>query len=313
MELNKELTYQQLCQFFNEKESRSGNVRKYQMERWQELYDIQKISRGKYIIKSKYTPEQTEMIKAEKNYSNFVEATLLNFIAEGPITESYTYTNLRKGIAMINKHYSEYRNCLEKLKLELPQNSNIFDIDKIESEWFNIADRHDKYVLKKALERLRSRGLIDYTESYIFQRILLKNGNTIFSQPILATEEQKAELEQVKIDFMDFYGMQSAQDIYKRGEFIVKQYYAAINKKVKEFGFDHYARTFIISRPSELKRVVNSFAPKFNNAQVNRLLKSKRFGIIPKIIHEQMIDKTIKYEPEIFATAEELKQIKKEG
>ena len=151
MELNKELTYQQLCQFFNEKESRSGNVRKYQMERWQELYDIQKISRGKYIIKSEYTPEQTEMIKAEKNYSNFVEATLLNFIAEGPITESYTYTNLRKGIAMINKHYSEYRNCLEKLKLELPQNSNIFDIDKIESEWFNIADRHDKYVLKKAL------------------------------------------------------------------------------------------------------------------------------------------------------------------
>lgn len=306
MELNKELTYQELCKLFNEKESRSGSVRKYQMERWQESYNIEKVKRGRYIIRGEYTPEQKQLIKAEKNYNNFVEATLLNFIAEGPIVEIYTYTKLRKGIAMINKHYSEYRSCLDKLQLELPYSANSLDISKIEMEWFNIADRHDKYVLKRALERLRDRGLIDYTESYIFQNSYLTKSGVVFTQPTQATEQQKAELEQVKIDFMKAHNMQSVQDIYKSGEYLIKQYYSAVNDKVNEFGFNHYARAFVVSRPSELKRSVNYFAPKFNKAQVDRLLKSRRFKMIPPLIHEQMIDKTIKVMPEIFATAEEL-------
>lgn len=308
MELNKELSYPELCKIMGEKESRSGNVRKYQMERWQESYDIQKLKRGRYVIKAEYTPEQTQMIKAEKNYNNFVEATLLNFIAEGAITEIYTYTKLRKGIAMINKHYSEYRNCLDKLTLELPANSNIFDIDKIESEWFNIADRHDKYVLKQALERLRDRGLIDYTESYVFQNSYLTDQGVIFTQPVQATEQQKAELEQVKVEFMKAHNMQSVQDIYKGGEYLIKQYYGGVNNKIQEFGFNHYARAFIISRPNELKKVAGYFAPKFNKAQVDRLLKSRRFKMIPPVVHEQMVKKAIKYEPDVFATAEELKK-----
>lgn len=306
MELNKELSYPDLCKIMGEKESRSGNVRKYQMERWQESYDIQKLKRGRYIIKAEYTPEQVQMIRAEKNYNNFVEATLLNFIAEGAITETYTYTKLRKGIAMINKHYSEYRSCLDKLALELPANSNIFDIDKIESEWFNIADRHDKYVLKRALERLRERGLIDYTESYVFQNSYLTKQGVVFTQPVQATDQQKAELEQVKVEFMKAHKMQSVQDIYKGGEYLIKQYYGAVNDKVQEFGYNHYARAFIILRPSELKKVVGYFAPKFNKAQVDRLLKSRRFKMIPPIVHEQMIDKTIKIIPQVFATTEEL-------
>lgn len=314
MELNKELSYQDLCKLFNEKESRSGSVRKYQMERWQESYDIEKAKRGKYIIRAEYTPEQTQIIRAEKNYNNFVEATLLNFIAEGSVVEIYTYTKLRKGIAMINKHYSEYRNCLDKLALDLPVNTNIFDINKIEAEWFNIADRHDKYVLKRALERLRERGLIDYTESYVFQNSFLTKGGIVFTQPIQATEQQKAELEQVKIEFMKIHGMQSVQDIYKGGEYLIKQYYEAVNNKVQEFGYNHYARAFVISRPSELKKVAGYFAPKFNKAQVDRLLKSRRFKMIPPLVHEQMIDKTIKVVPEVFVTAEELKQAQeKEG
>lgn len=309
MKLNKEFTYSELCELMGEKESRSGSVRKYQMERWQESYDIQKLKRGRYVIKAEYTPEQTQMIKAEKNYNNFVEASLLNFIAEGNTTEIYTYTKLRKGIAMINKHYSEYRNCLDKLSLELPLNATIFDINKLEGEWFNIADRHDKYVLKRALERLRGRGLIDYTESYVFQKSLLTKNGIIFSQPIQATEQQRAELEQVKIEFMKAHNMQSIQDIYKRGEYLIKQYYGAVNNKVQGFGYNHYARAFIISRPSELKKLAGYFAPKFNKAQVDRLLKSRRFKMIPPIIHEQMIDKTIKIVPEIFATANELKEL----
>ena len=107
--------------------------------------------------------------------------------------------------------------------------------------------------------------------------------------------------------------MQSVQDIYKGGEYLIKQYYSDVNNKVQEFGYNHYARAFVVSRPSELKKVAEYFAPKFNKAQVDRLLKSRRFKMIPPIVHEQMVEKAIKYEPEVFATAEELEQIKKEG
>ena len=95
---------------------------------------------------------------------------------------------------------------------------------------------------------------------------------------------------------------------YKLGPTVIKEYYHAISNKIHELGFDEYSKAFIIFRASELKRLVGFFAPKFNNAQVNRLLKSKRFGIIPKSIHEQMVKKAIKYEPDVFATAEELKK-----
>ena len=86
------------------------------------------------------------------------------------------------------------------------------------------------------------------------------------------------------------------QEKYKNGEFITRQYYAAVNLKVRELGYDTYARAFVVSRPKDLKKSVNFFAPKFNKAQVDRLLKSKRFKMIPQTIHEQMTDKTIKIE-----------------
>lgn len=281
----------------NEKESPSGNVRKYQFERWGEQYDIKKISRGKYIALRQYSSEESDMLKAEKNYANFVQAALLNYIADKPITDIYTYTSLREGLSMVNNNYSKYKHCLDELNLNVPKSFSIESLEELENDWFNIADRHDKYVLNSALKKLRERGLIDYIESYVFYTLVkLPNGNMIYSNPTKATDEEKAKLEQVKIDFMKEHNMQSAQDIYKHGEFVTRQYYAAVNLKVKELGYDTYARAFIISRPHDLKKVVNFFAPKFNKAQVDRLLKSKRFKMIPQIIHEQMTDKTVRIE-----------------
>lgn len=297
LELNKELSYKEICQQMNEKESASGNVRKYQLEKWREEYEIEKVGRGKYIILRKYSSEESDMLKAEKNYANFVQAALLNYIADMPITEVYTYTSLREGLSMVNKNYSKYKHCIEQIKLNIPKSFPAESLVKLENSWFNIADRHDKYVLNSALKKLRERGLIDYTESYVFYMLTkMDDGNMIYSNPTKATDEEKSQLEQVKIDFMQNHNMQSAQDIYKHGEFITRQYYAAVNLKVRELGYDTYARAFIVSRPKDLKKSVNFFAPKFNKAQVDRLLKSKRFKMIPQTIHEQMTNKTIKIE-----------------
>lgn len=295
MEINKQLNYKELCKELHDKEVQGGRNKKLQFERWGEQYDIEKIGRGKYIIHKQYTEEEIANIKAEKNYSNFVEAGILNYIAntENVVTVC-TYTNLREGLSMINKNYSKYKYCLEELELQ----TNAFTpelLEQFELTWFRIADQHDKYVIRSALERARKRGLIDYTESYVFYNLVPgPNHSTIWSAPVYASDEQKAQLEQVKVDFMKEHKLNSVQDIYRHGETMVGKYYHAVDKKVKELGYDKYARSFVISRPSDFKRVVNFFAPKFNKAQVDRLLKSKRFKIIPPVIHEQLIDKAIK-------------------
>ena len=49
-------------------------------------------------------------------------------------------------------------------------------------------------------------------------------------------------------------------------------------------------------------------APEFNEMQVNRYLKSKRFNSIPKDMNEQLVEELIKYHKAVFATAEELKK-----
>lgn len=310
-----ELSYRQLCEEFNlEPAINSGKKRKMQLEKLQEQYDIEKTKRGRYIIHRQYTEEEQQLIQAEKNYNNFVQAALLNLIADGDIKQIYTYADFRKKLYMVNKNYFLYKYGKENLNLKVPYDFPDDMVKEFEGRWFTIVEEHDKYILKSNLAKLRDRGIIDYYESYMLRKVYNYDNNKIYEKAQIATDEQRAEIEQAKLDFMDSVHVESIQDLYKLGSKAVKQYYQALHIKIKELGFDDYSKAFIVSRASELKRLVDFFAPKFNNAQVNRLLKSKRFGIIPKSIHEQMIEKAIKYKPEVFATAEELNQAnKKEG
>lgn len=311
MELEKELSYRQLCEEFNlEPAMNSGKKRKLQLESLQNLYNIEKTKKGKYIIHRQYTEEEKALIQAEKNYNNFVQAALLDLIADGDIKQVYTYTDFRKKLYMVNKNYFLYKYGKEEIDIKVPYDFPNDLVEEFEGRWFNIVEKHDKYILKTNLTKLRTRGLIDYYESYMLRKIYHYGQNKIYEKAQLATDEQRAIIEQAKLDFIDSVEVKSIQDLYKLGPKTVKRYYQAIGDKIHELGFDEYSKAFVVSRASELKRLVDFFAPKFNNAQVNRLLKSKRFGIIPKSIHEQMVEKAIKYEPEVFTTAEELKQIK---
>lgn len=309
MELEKELSYRQLCEEFNlEPAMNSGKKRELQLENLQNLYNIEKTKKGKYIIHREYTEEEKALIQAEKNYNNFVQAALLDLIADGDIKQVYTYTDFRKKLYMVNKNYFLYKYGKEEIDIKVPYDFPNDLVEEFEGRWFNIVEEHDKYILKTNLAKLRTRGLIDYYESYMLRKIYHYGQNKIYEKAQLATDEQRAIIEQAKLDFMDSVEVKSIQDLYKLGPKTVKRYYQAIGDKIHELGFDEYSKAFVVSRASELKRLVNFFAPKFNNAQVNRLLKSKRFGIIPKSIHEQMVEKAIKYEPDVFVTAEELKK-----
>lgn len=315
MEFEKELSYKQICSLMGEEESSSGNVRKYQLERWQTQYDIEKVGRGKYIIHSQLTKEESQAIKDRKNYSNFLQATLLQFLSESESsTTVYTYRDIREHLLMVNKNYFPVKYYQKELNLKVPHQYTEELTEALKKIWFDNADSHDEYAIKAALRKLSDKHLISIKETHVFYKhVILPNGNTVSSKPQVATDEQEAEFLQIGLNYLERIGCKNVGELYSKNKFLQQGYYRALVNYIKSLGFDRYARAFVITRASELNRLVKSFAPEFNEMQVNRYLKSKRFNSIPKAINEQMIEELIKYHKVVFATAEELEQIKKEG
>lgn len=310
--MNKELTYSELCQQLNEKEQQGGHNRKAHIEKLQERYDIEKVGRGKYIIHKKLTVEESQAIKDRKNYANFLQATLLQFLSESESsTTVYTYRDIREHLLMVNKNYFPVKYYQKELNLKVPHQYTEELTEALKKIWFDNADSHDEYAIKAALRKLNDKHLISIKETHVFYKhIKLPNGNTVSSQPQVATDEQEAKFLQTGLEYLEKVGCKNVGELYSKNKFIQQGYYRALVNYIKTLGFDRYARAFVITRASELNRLVKSFAPEFNEIQVNRYLKSKRFNSIPKAINEQMIEELIKYHKAIFATAEELRQIK---
>lgn len=310
MEFEKELSYKQLCSLTGEEESSSGNVRKYQLERWQEQYNIEKIGRGKYIIHGQLTKEESQAIKDRKNYANFLQATLLQFLSESESsTTVYTYRDIREHLMMVNPNYFPVKYYQKELNIKVSHKYTAELTEALKKIWFDNADSHDEYAIKAALRKLSDRRLISIKETHVFYKhIRLPNGNTVSSKPELATDEQEAQFLQVGIEYLNKVGCKNVGELYSKSKIIQQGYYRALVNYIKTLGYDRYARAFVITRASELNRMVKFLAPEFNEMQVNRYLKSKRFNSIPKDMNEQLVEELIKYHKAVFATAEELKK-----
>ena len=310
MEFEKELSYKQLCSLMGEEESSSGNVRKYQLERWQEKYNIEKIGRGKYIVHGQLTKEESQTIKDRKNYANFLQATLLQFLSESEAsTTVYTYRDIREHLMMVNPNYFPVKYYQKELNIKVSHKYTAELTEALKRIWFDNADNHDEYAIKAALRKLSDRRLISIKETHVFYKhIRLPNGNTVSSKPELATDEQEAQFLQVGIEYLNKVGCKNVGELCNKSKIIQQGYYRALVNYIKTLGYDRYARAFVITRASELNRMVKFLAPEFNEMQVNRYLKSKRFNSIPKDMNEQLVEELIKYHKAVFATAEELKK-----
>ena len=310
MEFEKELSYKQICSLMGEEESSSGNVRKYQLERWQEKYNIEKIGRGKYIIHGQLTKEESQTIKDRKNYANFLQATLLQFLSESETsTAVYTYRDIREHLMMVNPNYFPVKYYQKELNIKVSHKYTAELTEALKKIWFDNADNHDEYAIKAALRKLSDRRLISIKETHVFYKhIKLPNGNTVSSKPELATDEQEAQFLQVGIEYLNKVGCKNVGELYSKSKIVQQGYYRALVNYIKTLGYDRYARAFVITRASELNRMVKFLAPEFNEMQVNRYLKSKRFNSIPKDMNEQLVEELIKYHKAVFATAEELKK-----
>lgn len=310
MEFEKELSYKQICKEFNEAESSSGRVRQLQLNRWQEEYNIEKIGRGKYIIHGQLTKEESQTIKDKKNYANFLQATLLQFLSESEAsTTVYTYRDIREHLMMVNPNYFPVKYYQKELNIKVSHKYTAELTEALKRIWFDNADSHDEYAIKATLRKLSDRRLISIKETHVFYKhIKLPNGNTVSSKPELATDEQEAQFLQVGIEYLNKVGCKNVGELYNKSKIIQQGYYRALVNYIKTLGYDRYARAFVITRASELNRMVKFLAPEFNEMQVNRYLKSKRFNSIPKDMNEQLVGELIKYHRVVFATAEELKK-----
>lgn len=310
MELNKELTYKELCKELNDEKINSGKGRKLQMERWQTQYDIEKVGRGKYIVHGQLTKEESQAIKDRKNYANFLQATLLQFLSESEAsTTVYTYRDIREHLMMVNPNYFPVKYYQKELNIKVSHKYTEELTEALKKIWFDNADSHDEYAIKAALRKLSDRRLISIKETHVFYKhIKLPNGNTVSSKPELATDEQEAQFLQVGIEYLNKVGCKNVGELYSKSKIIQQGYYRALVNYIKTLGYDRYARAFVITRASELDRMVKFLAPEFNEMQVNRYLKSKRFNSIPKDMNEQLINELIKYHRVVFATAEEIKK-----
>lgn len=310
MEFEKELSYKQICKEFGEAESSSGRVRQLQLNRWQEKYNIEKIGRGKYIIHGQLTKEESQGIKDRKNYANFLQATLLQFLSESETsTTIYTYRDIREHLMMVNPNYFPVKYYQKELNIKVSHKYTAELTEALKRIWFDNADSHDEYAIKAALRKLSDRRLISIKETHVFYKhIKLPNGNTVSSKPELATDEQEAQFLQVGIEYLNKVGCKNIGELYNKSKIIQQGYYRALINYIKTLGYDRYARAFVITRASELNRMVKFLAPEFNEMQVNRYLKSKRFNSIPKDMNEQLVEELIKYHRAVFATAEELKK-----
>ena len=300
MEFEQELSYKQMCNEFGESESSSGRVRQLQLNRWQEDYNIEKIGRGKYIVHGQLTKEESQAIKDKKNYANFLQATLLQLLSESEI---------REHLMMVNPNYFPVKYYQKELNIKVSHKYTAELTEALKRIWFDNADNHDEYAIKAALRKLSDRRLISIKETHVFYKhIKLSNGNTVSSKPELATDEQEAQFLQVGIEYLNKVGCKNVGELYNKSKIIQQGYYRALVNYIKTLGYDRYARAFVITRASELNRMVKFLAPEFNEIQVNRYLKSKRFNSIPKDMNEQLVEELIKYHKAVFATAEELKK-----
>ena len=306
----KELTYSELCLELNEQEQKGGHNRKVHIEKLQEKYNIEKIGRDKYIIHGQLTKEESQAIKDRKNYANFLQATLLQFLSESEAsTTVYTYRDIREHLMMVNPNYFPVKYYQKELNIKVSHKYTAELTEALKRIWFDNADSHDEYAIKAALRKLSDRRLISIKETHVFYKhIRLPNGNTVSSKPELATDEQEAQFLQVGIEYLNKVGCKNVGELYSKSKIIQQGYYRALVNYIKTLGYDRYARAFVITRASELNRMVKFLVPEFNEMQVNRYLKSKRFNSIPKDMNEQLVGELIKYHRAVFATADELKK-----
>lgn len=300
MRLNEELSYKEICGEMGADIIDSGKGRQLQLSEWQEKYNIEKVGRGRYIIYGALSAKERQDKRDRKNYAAFLQATLLKYLSQSKdITTVYTYRDIREHLDMVNKDYFPVKYYNQSVNLDIPKEYPEEIAWAMQRLWFYNADGHDETAIKSALRKLADKRLIVLKESHVFYKEIKAADSTFVTYPShLATNEEESKFLQVGIDYLEANGCKSIRELFTKSVNVRNGYYKALLEYLKSIGYDRYAKAFVVTRAAELERVVDYFAPEFNQAQVIRYLGSKRFKTIPPFIHQQMTDRLIKLKNE---------------
>lgn len=209
MRLNVEISYKELCAEMGESPISGGTNRNRQLKRFNKKYEIIKVGRGKYSILRERTLEEIQLKSDQNNYSRYLQAILLNMIANSPDIEMiFTYREIRENLMMVNSKYFPVKYNKEKIHYKVPSSYESDEDNKpvyhLEKDWMRIADQHDKTAIKYALKCLKSKNLLtSLNETYLFYKFEKdKNGNQIYHAPVEASKQQLAEINQLQLEYI---------------------------------------------------------------------------------------------------------------
>lgn len=289
------LSYKELCKELKI-EYKEHKSRDLQLSQLKEQYDIEKVlgERGKYIIHRELSEEEKQYIKDSKNYSNYITNLLLNLFAQNNNpTCTYTIRELREITGMVNGKYFPVKYHKHEIEIVYPSTYS-GNINSTKQEWIGISDKMDEAIINYSLSKLKKKGLIEYYTTYKFYNIVAKdNDKAIFNPPHILTDDELSEFLQIQAETLKELGLKSKEELHYCSEGQKAIYYGKMNEYITSKGYTNYARAITIIKPKELNKIAGYFAERFNQLQVQKYLKSKRFKTIPPFLHESMVKQVI--------------------
>ena len=260
-------SYKELCELTGA-EYKRGKSRSLQMNGFGEdgfarFMKLEKIKYGKYMVKEIYeTPLLVQNRIQSGNssiYFKYIELIILKYLSKKYGTKEVIFSRRKLWLmlGMINEKY----NRVDKTSL-LRLGNNIVTEDDIEKFYLRCNSKLN-YILKKALENLSKRRLIDYEE----RTIICKSYNNKHEH-VVANIDEREQIIQIEFDVLQEFKCEDLNAIaYKR---LTQKYY----NRVKQIIFDNFRWEYYYK----------AYSIAFNHANINKT--------IPRI--EETLDNAIK-------------------
>lgn len=181
--------YKDMCKLLGDI-TKEGNSRKSQLEDWQRYFEYKKDGHKFIITKIYDSPLEKVESRGGQNaiYVKFIELLLMYELSKRPgYTCNYTKTNLCHLLGLVNDNY--LRNNRSEARKSMPKIDN-WQIN----QFFNRVDGKLKDVLFSALNSMKRRCLITYTEQYIIVTNVCDNNSDMHNAEYKVASKKEMEM-----------------------------------------------------------------------------------------------------------------------
>ena len=224
---------------------RKGKNQKIHIESLKEdgfarFFKVEKIGYGKYLLEEIYdTPLGIQNRKQAGNaavYLKFIELIVMKYLSKkyGEKEAIFSRRKLLLLLGMINENYRKIK------KQELIKLGNNIVTESDIDDFYLRSNSKLNGILKRALDNLARRKLIDYEERTI---ICKKNGG--YHTHIMADNDEREKLLAIEYETLQEFNCSDMRIIAIKG--LSQQYYDRIKEIIKkEYGWEYYYKAYSI-------------------------------------------------------------------